>query len=490
MPKKILIVDKLRSFIINAKNILERAGYKTLSTDNGLEALKLAFAEGPDLIISELDIPSLKGDHLCRLLKNNIATQEIPFILLTNPNYNQKRFSDLQIEPDEYFSKEIIKGLESPQLIHIVETLINKKRRSPQVLIKKIPETPLEALSLTNKLLDNKLYEATILKKILLSKNTYKYEETIVHILGLLGEIIDSDVATLFIKRMNTAFMAICLFKPVSDKFIEKIKKNIFSFIQKEGIEYDHEYFRVKIFHDQKFNNELPLAEALESYIDLPLTSRNHIRGILALGSKNKEAFPKLIKNTFGNIIEVASTVLDNVFIYEQIRTLEISDSLTGLYNHRYFQEKLEEEFIRAKRYKTTFSLIIIDIDNFKTFNEIYGFKMGDLILKEMGYLIYHNFRIMDIPARYGGKKFSLILPETDLEGTKFSAERLRVNTQKHTIKGLDKFITISIGFSEYSPNLKDKKEFLNQVETALKKAKELGKNKVVSWKEIEKEAE
>lgn len=484
MTNKILIVSELRSFLLTIKNILEKSGYKTLIANNGIEALKLAFTEKLKLIISELKLPLLNGDHLCRLVKNNSAICNIPFIILIDSDYDPKNFSHMQICPDEFFFKDIIGELESPQLIHAVQNLINKRGKIDRLPIIKTPKTSLDVLSFTNKLLDLKLYENTILQRIsLLSKSVYKYEDTIVSILESLGEIIDCESIVIFIKRMDTAFMAIYLLKPVSSKFIEEIKKNIFSFIQKEGIEYNHEYFKVKTFYDKNFNKELPSSLSLKSYLTFPIISYNNIMGIIAIGSKNKDAFSKKIENTFKNIVYTASVVLNNVTMYEQIRFLTVSDELTRLYNRRYFQEKLEEEFSRAKRYKSTFSVSIIDIDDFRNINNTYGYQIGDMVLKELGHLIHNNYRTIDISARYGGEEFSVILPETNLEGARLSAERLRKNIQKYVIKGLDKKITISVGLSEYSSDLKDKSELLKQVETVLLKAKELGKNKVVSWK-------
>ncbi|MDI6785837.1 MAG: diguanylate cyclase [bacterium] len=486
MANKILIVSNLRSFLLTIKNILEKSGYKTLIANDGIEALKLAFIENPNLIISELNLPLLNGHHLCRLVKNNTAIHKIPFIILVDSDYDIKKLLNMQICHDECFTKDIIGELESPQLIHTVQNLINQKDKLPQISKINTPKTPPDILSVTNELLDFKLHEHTILNRIsLLSKSVYRYEDTIISILESFGEVIDCESIAIFIKRMDTAFMAIYLFRPIDTKFINEIKKNIFSFIQKEGIEYDHEYFKVKTFHDKNFKKELSPCLNLESYLASPIVSHDNIIGVIALCSKDKHAFSKKIEDTFKNIVNTANVVIDNTIMYEQMRNLVISDGLTRLYNHRYFQEKLEEEFSRSKRYNSTFSLAMIDIDDFKHVNNVYGYQIGDIVLKELSHLIYNNYRIMDISARFGGEEFSVILPETNIEGAKLSAERLRKNIQKHAIKGLDKKITISIGLSEYSSALKDRSELLNQAETALLKAKELGKNKVLSWKEI-----
>jgi diguanylate cyclase (GGDEF)-like protein len=110
----------------------------------------------------------------------------------------------------------------------------------------------------------------------------------------------------------------------------------------------------------------------------------------------------------------------------DRLRGLAFRDGLTGLYNHRYFQDFIEKELSRAIRYKSTFSLIMVDIDHFKKINDAYGHPVGDTVLKAISTTIEQTVRKCDVVSRYGGEEFAIVLPETALKGAVILAERVR----------------------------------------------------------------
>jgi diguanylate cyclase (GGDEF)-like protein len=167
---------------------------------------------------------------------------------------------------------------------------------------------------------------------------------------------------------------------------------------------------------------------------------------------------------------------------YDEFKLLAITDGLTRCYNHRHFQEVLESEFQRAKRYKLTFSLLIGDIDNFKMINDTYGHQIGDVVLKGIASLLKRGVRDIDVVARYGGEEFAIIMPETDANGAYETAERIRRSIADYIFSGLpsNTKVTISIGVGTY-PDVKvtSKFDFVEKVDKALYRAKEEGKNRV-----------
>lgn len=160
-----------------------------------------------------------------------------------------------------------------------------------------------------------------------------------------------------------------------------------------------------------------------------------------------------------------------------------ITDDLTGVYNHRYILYELERELGRAKRYRRIFSLIMMDVDDFKAINDNYGHIMGDNVLRELASLLRRNVRRVDTVGRYGGDEFIVILPETPLSGAGFAAQRLQIEVQRGMKRaGYEKLgVTISVGLST-SGGLKefDKMALIHKADTALLEAKGLGKNKIV----------
>jgi diguanylate cyclase (GGDEF)-like protein len=186
----------------------------------------------------------------------------------------------------------------------------------------------------------------------------------------------------------------------------------------------------------------------------------------------------------------VEATVLDirlkRAIEYAHTKRLADTDGLTGLYNRRSFQERLEQEIDRAIRYNRPLSLIMIDIDHFKMYNDTHGHLHGDSILVEVAHFLRTLSRTSDIVVRYGGEEFSLLLPETDLASAEALGQRLREQVERHTFRGTKplpgKGLTISVGIASYMPP--DTKEaLLEAADMALYRAKREGRNRVVVWR-------
>ena len=185
----------------------------------------------------------------------------------------------------------------------------------------------------------------------------------------------------------------------------------------------------------------------------------------------------------------VEASVLDirikRAIEYAHTKHLANTDSLTGLYNRRSFQERLAQEVDRAIRYHRPLSLIMIDIDYFKLYNDTHGHLQGDNVLIEVAHALQSLSRAPDIVARYGGEEFALILPETDKVSAEAFGRRLRETIESHKFPGEEhlpaKVLTISVGLASYMPP--DTKEaFLEAADIALYHAKREGRNRVVVW--------
>lgn len=167
----------------------------------------------------------------------------------------------------------------------------------------------------------------------------------------------------------------------------------------------------------------------------------------------------------------------------EKLRELATKDGLTGLYNHRYFQEALEKEINRSLRNETPLSLVLLDIDDFKSINDQYGHPVGDIVLKGIADTLQKTVRDSDHLARYGGEEFGVILPETDLKGGAMLAERLRraVAAEETTSEAYSIQATISLGVTTYDPSTGDRgmAEFIIAADKGLYHSKETGKNKI-----------
>jgi diguanylate cyclase (GGDEF)-like protein len=166
-----------------------------------------------------------------------------------------------------------------------------------------------------------------------------------------------------------------------------------------------------------------------------------------------------------------------------QLKNLVFHDGLTGLYNHRYFQEILEKEVTRCRRYHSNLSLIMFDIDFFKKVNDTYGHPAGDQVLMYIAQTAESAVRTSDVVSRYGGEEFAVILPETDQGGMKVFAERLRRSIERITtvVDGKEIRVTISVGGATLMPEMPQisKKVLMETADKALYVSKKNGRNRV-----------
>ncbi len=167
----------------------------------------------------------------------------------------------------------------------------------------------------------------------------------------------------------------------------------------------------------------------------------------------------------------------------DKLREMVIRDGLTGLYNHRHFQDVMDKELSAAERYGKRLSIILFDIDHFKKVNDTYGHPSGDIVLKQVSALLSDMVRTCDVVARYGGEEFAAILPETDNSGAVVLAERMRSSVEKLDIVANDITIkiTISLGVTTFIPKVSatNKADIIDAADKALYQSKETGRNKI-----------
>ncbi len=184
---------------------------------------------------------------------------------------------------------------------------------------------------------------------------------------------------------------------------------------------------------------------------------------------------------------EALGLLKDLYGICQKLKDQASIDFLTGLFNRRTFEKQLELAVERARRDRSTFSLILMDIDHFKKINDLYGHLVGDEVLRKIGYLIRSTIRKIDIPARYGGEEFAIILPGTGFDGALSAAWRIKRRLDENNFGTPDRpiKITVSMGLGTYRPLLGlSAKEFLDKVDKLLYAAKQKGRNLIVHERE------
>jgi diguanylate cyclase (GGDEF)-like protein len=223
-------------------------------------------------------------------------------------------------------------------------------------------------------------------------------------------------------------------------------------------------------------NRNLPFA------VYVPMLKEGELYGVVKVGPKiNGEPFTENDLEFFATLSSQAVIAFENARLY----SLAITDSITKLYVHRYFQLRLDEEVARSRRYNSTISLLMCDIDHFKSINDNYGHQQGDLILKEISKILRKNVRTTDIAARYGGEEFAIILPETTQADAKIVAERIRRDVSQYEFASIipgqpPLKCSISIGVAGFPLNADNKDQLIQKADSSLYRAKDMGRNKVI----------
>jgi two-component system cell cycle response regulator len=225
----------------------------------------------------------------------------------------------------------------------------------------------------------------------------------------------------------------------------------------------------------------------VRSLLAVPMFYETNFTGLFVLLSDKKGFLDTLQIDLLKVMCNHASTSIANAKLHSEIEKMATTDGLTGLLNHRLFQEKLTGEFKRLNRLSGPLSLLLADIDHFKKVNDTYGHPVGDLVLKGVSGVIRETIRDIDIPARYGGEEFAVILPGTDAVGAQKIAERLRraVMAKTFTADGKTLKVTVSIGIATSPEDAESKEGLIEKADQALYHAKHGGRNMAVVWAEI-----
>ena len=460
--KTILVVDDEKFFREILKDGLQKR-FTVIEGKNGSEALALAATHQPDLIIMDIEMPDKDGIAACRDLKESPATRKIPVILFTSRSKKKDMVLGLKAGADDYVTKPVY----LPEILARIEAHLRSK----------------DAYS------DLEQRDLRFLLELTENISAIRNPMTILRlIVDKIAEII--DVARCSIISLNARGEIIV--KASSDlDSCQEIKLDLDKYPE---IRRSLETKQAVIINDIK--NDPLMASVSKSTLGLnfnaivviPVIKKESVIGTFFLrtatpvsGSITERIFKlcQLIANISANALENAILFESMQSAQEYFEEMAIRDGLTGLYNHRHFYDRLEEEFSRAERYNTPLSLVFLDIDDFKRINDVYSHIHGDQVLKTIGQLMRKIARESDIPARYGGEEFAIILPNTSAEGAIDVASRLQAVIREHRFESLgNEQITISSGISTFvNKSMQSFNQLVQHADEAMYEAKKQCKN-------------
>lgn len=259
---------------------------------------------------------------------------------------------------------------------------------------------------------------------------------------------------------------------------------------EKNGDIFDQWVFRKRqpinisnIHRDFRFNPKdiNKLSRDFKSVLAAPMITENRVLGILRLDSQEENTYSPDDLRLLDIIADLSAVGIENSMLYKRIEKLAIKDDLTNLFLRRYFEDCYIEEFNIAAHYNKPLSLLMLDIDHFKQYNDTYGHTAGDIVLKEVAKMLKKNIEDESLLARFGGEEFIIILPNTEKPEAVDKANLIREEIQGHSIvlRRKETNITISIGVSTFPEDSNTKSDLIHQTDMNLYKAKTEGRNRV-----------
>lgn len=307
------------------------------------------------------------------------------------------------------------------------------------------------------------------------------------------------EKATQLLKAEQGSLMLLDLDQETTELFV-KAKKSIDAIIKENMRMHKGEGIAGKVFEtgepllvediekDPRINQQNKPRYKTKSFVSIPLKIEDRVAGVLNISDKTtgevfKENDLRLIQFFAAN----ASIAIERSLLYKktsELKELSITDPLTGIFNRRYLNSRLSEEVARFNRYKQPFSLLMIDIDGFKEYNDMFGHSTGDSVLKILADNIVASLRNTDVATRFGGDEFVLILSQTPKVDAINLANRIKENAENANIPHKEEFplkeLTVSIGLTSYPDDASSITELLEKTDEALYLAKKSGRNKLV----------
>lgn len=460
--KSILVVDDDALLCEHLRAGLAGEGFNVTAVTKASLAIKEAKNNHFDVVLTDLALPDISGIELLRVLMKEHP--DMGFVVLTGNATVSSVIEALKLGVYDY----IIKPFDFEHVKLVIERCIEK-----------------QSLLINNKeLLAHLQREKNKLEIIMEAYNKIGFILSLEELADFVADralrIAEAEKSSFMLVDYAAKELVIKGFKGLGKEKLElrvKIGELISGWVAQEG-----EALIVRDIDTDsrlvKFTKNMRPGYKTKSFISLPMKLGGEVIGVINVTDKlsttgifNEEDLKYLSLLAHQTVAQI-----QNIRLCEKLGSMAVTDALTGLFNHRYFQELIDSEVGRSQRYKHPFSMIMLDVDFFKNYNDNYGHLEGDRVLKYVANILNQDVRKVDTVCRYGGDEFVVVLADTDIKGAKILAEKIKHSIQKQEL-GTHK-VAVSMGVAEYK-SLWNKSDFIAKVDAALYRAKSEGRNRI-----------
>lgn len=494
-PAKILVVEDHQDMQLIIKRYLEEKAYTVITADTAEIGLQKYETEHPDIVLMDLMLPGMSGLEAIEQIRlkhgKNFYT---PILILTAKNDVQDIVVGLDIGADDY----IVKPFHFDELAARISSALRLKHLN-ELLIKQSEELADANLKI-HRLNQNLVDKNKELRKSLFNLHNLFEVSLELNSIMELPRLVNSTLLTL-VGQLSIKNALFLLVSKHSRDVLELINSKGYYQKDLEGFYIDKSdplisYFKLHSLPApvKDLKKRLSKSAALNKLIKLhveviaPVIIQDFIEGLICLGPRiRNQEYQRAEFEQISILSNIISISVSNASLYEEIEQLSYTDGMTNLHNYRYFELRLKEEVVRHKRTNIPLSLLILDVDHFKNFNDTMGHPEGDRVLRTLANILKETVRENDILARYGGEEFAIVLPGVGYEGALILAERIRLKVtetyfEHEEIQPKGK-VTVSIGGASIPENAEDIEELIHKADTALYSAKRSGRNQVKMFK-------
>ena len=450
MSARVLVVDDVEANVKLLEAKLSSEYFDVLSAYNGRSALQIADSELPDVILLDVMMPRMDGFEVCRRLKANPRTADVPVVMVTALSDVANRLRGLEVGADDFLTKPV----NDIALFARVRSLARLKRMMEEWRLR-------EGICGRFAGRDTALTEASGPARIILIEEDQYAAARMADILRPSAQLVICQSCTEAQRHLDgdTELVIASLSTPSGDPL------RLVTLCRASEI-----FRQLPILLIAEESDLHRLAKGLDlganDYLIRPV-DRNELLARTSTQIRRKRLQDRLHEN------------------YQRSLSLALTDDLTGLYNRRYFLAHLDELIDRVDHDHVNAALLLFDIDHFKQVNDTYGHAAGDQVLRELASRAMNSVRSVDLVARLGGEEFVVVMPETDSIVATAVAERLRLTVAREPFivgaGGVKVAVTISIGVTVAAEGGDCRERLLKRADDALYDAKSAGRNRIVT---------
>jgi len=480
--------------------------YRVLEADSEEKSLEILTDQRIDLIIVDSNLSGTSGFGFCKVIKESPQWKQVPVLIVTPDTNPTARVEGLQVGADDCLSDSCFDA----ELLARVQSSIRHLRTEKELAVQlQLLEDYAQKLETAHEQLSqdrqSQVQRNNMLEQLRRDSEIKSNQDSLLHRISntIRSSFEIKENLGMMLEELSGWFSLDCCFivlpseeEPEDGIRLEFVSDDIYRVIEFDRdlklLELFSKHFNIDqtllvndVSNDKRlepFRQEVLAGYNILSLFVLPVYYNEKLLGILtgyrgqiqANWNRINEGFLKSVAD------QVASGVT-NARLYARVQRQATTDGLTGLFNHRTGQEKLTEQLRVAERYQRSLAVVMVDVDHFKQINDNFGHPVGDTVLKAVARLIKSNCRDVDLPIRYGGEEFLVVLPEVNKEGAHVVAERMRKSLAQEVIKheSIALTVTASLGIAVFPEHALDQHHLLELADKALYLSKRLGRNQV-----------